>query len=651
MARLAVIIVNYNVEQFLEICLHSVMASRNAAALDVWVVDNNSSDGSLAMLNEKFPAVHVIANKENTGFSRANNQAIRASQSEYVLLLNPDTIVPEDCFEKCLHFMDTHPDAGGLGARMIDGSGSFLPESRRGLPGPWVSFCKAFGLTGLFPKSPRFAAYYMSYLDEHQTHPADVLSGAFMLMRRAALDKSGLLDEDFFMYGEDVDLSYRLQKAGYRNYYFPETTLIHFKGESTRRGSISFVRNFYRAMLLFSEKHFSRNRLFTLFIYLGIGLRASMAVAKRFFDFSAAFLFEFGIAFIGMVFIKNWWELNFKGIPGMYPDFFIRLLVPAYLLVWLASTRIASVYSRDYSPMVILKGIILGTVVISGITNFFDDYRFSKGLILIGAAWTWTVSTLRLIFSHLMKSKKLLFNLKRKRRILILGSHAASARATGILKQFQQDILICGRCGPEASQGEADYLGTEKEVPELAYRLGLDEIVFCQQGISNSEIIAEIESYRKLNLSFSILGPESPFLVSSSEKHSRGSILQNESIPELLQAHNLRLKRLTDLGICLLLALLLPLTLLKVKSVSGFFGNFFRVLSGTRTWVGPENPEWQRFGLPEPVISTEALAGAGAGPALTESLDKLYLQEFLAEHDVWTVIKNLHHLGGPLDEH
>lgn len=644
MKRLSVIIVNYNVAQFLEICLHSVFASSLVHQIEVWVVDNNSSDDSLAMLSDKFPQVKVIANKTNTGFSVANNQAIRVSESEYVLLLNPDTIVPEDCFEKCIRFMDENPQAGGMGARMLDGAGNFLPESKRGLPGPWVSFCKAFGLSRLFPKSELFGKYYLSYLPEQQVHEVDVLSGAFMLMRREALDKTGLLDESFFMYGEDIDLSFRLQKAGYHNYYFPETSIIHFKGESTRRGSMSFVKNFYHAMLLFSEKHFSKNRWFSLLIYLGIGIRAGLALFKRFFDFSAVFLLEFAVSFLGMAFIKNWWELNFKGLPGMYPDFFIELLVPVYIIVWLGSIRVIAAYSRDYGPAVILKGIVLGTIVISGITNFFDDYRFSKGLILLGAAWTWSVSTLRIVGWQLIKMKKLLFNLKRKRRILALGDRSSVLHASSILEQFQQDVLLCGRCGPE-DPGDNARLGGYPDIPELAFRLGLDELLFCQQSMRNDEIIASLAKYKRLHLKYFFLGPGGKYLVSSSEKHHRGNILQTESIPELLQPHNLRLKRLTDLAICLILLPLFPLLLLKTRSFAGFLQNYLEVLGGSRTWNGTANQEWQRFGLRPAVISAKILAGKNARPALIESLDKLYLQEFLAEHEIWTILKNLKHLG------
>jgi len=215
--KLSIVIVNYNVKYFLEHCLQSVYDALDGITSEVFVVDNVSSDNSVAMLRERFPEVKLICNKENVGFARANNQAIQASTGEYVLLLNPDTVVQFDTFRKSIDFMDRHPDAGGLGITMIDGSGNYLPESKRGFPSPWVAFCKAFGLTALFPKSGLFAGYYLGHLDKDKTHAVDVLAGAYMLMRREALNKTGLLDETFFMYGEDIDLSYRIVQAGYKN--------------------------------------------------------------------------------------------------------------------------------------------------------------------------------------------------------------------------------------------------------------------------------------------------------------------------------------------------------------------------------------------------------------------------------------------------
>ncbi|HNZ72627.1 MAG TPA: glycosyltransferase family 2 protein, partial [Prolixibacteraceae bacterium] len=243
--KLSVVIVNYNVKHFLEQCLHSVEKASKNLATEVFVVDNNSVDGSKGMLLSKFPNIKLVLNEKNVGFSRANNQAIRMATGQYVLLLNPDTVVEEDTFEKVVAFMDSHPEAGGLGVKMIDGKGKFLPESKRGLPTPWVAFYKVFGLSAIFPHSKVFGKYHLSYLDKNELHQVDVLAGAFMLLRKEALDKVGLLDEGFFMYGEDIDLSYRITLGGYKNYYYPDTTIIHYKGESTKKGSLNYVKMFY----------------------------------------------------------------------------------------------------------------------------------------------------------------------------------------------------------------------------------------------------------------------------------------------------------------------------------------------------------------------------------------------------------------------
>ena len=273
--KLSIIIVNYNVKYFLEQCLHSslkALAQVKEAHGDwdgeIFVVDNNSVDGSIEMVEERFGEVKLIANRDNKGFSKANNQAIKLATGEYILLLNPDTVVAEDTFLKCLEFMDQHPEGGGLGVKMIDGKGEFLPESKRGLPAPDVAFYKIFGLSNLFPKSKIFGKYHLGFLDKEETHEIDVLAGAFMLLRKSALEKVGLLDETFFMYGEDIDLSYRLTKGGYKNYYFPDTRIIHYKGESTKKDSVNYVFVFYNAMIIFAKKHFNSKsaRLFALLI-------------------------------------------------------------------------------------------------------------------------------------------------------------------------------------------------------------------------------------------------------------------------------------------------------------------------------------------------------------------------------------------------
>ncbi len=282
--RLSVVIVNYNVKYFLEQCLHAACkAACNVPSTEIIVVDNASSDGSVGYLKERFPYVTFIASKDNLGFARGNNMAIRQSKGEYVLLLNPDTIVAENTFADFVRFMDCHHDAGACGAYMLHTDGTFALESRRGLPTPFVAFCKMSGLTSLFPKSRIFGHYYMRYLNEHETSRIEIISGAFMFMRREALDVAGLLDEDFFMYGEDIDLSYRILKAGYKNFFLP-SAILHYKGESTDKSSYRYTHTFYKAMQLFFRKHYSHySFIVSLPISLAIWGRALFAYVGNIF--------------------------------------------------------------------------------------------------------------------------------------------------------------------------------------------------------------------------------------------------------------------------------------------------------------------------------------------------------------------------------
>lgn len=280
---LSVIIVSYNVKHFLEQCLQSVDMASKPMNCEIFVVDNNSSDGSSLMVREKYPHIRLLENKENLGFSKACNQALKLSSGKYNLLLNPDTVVEKDTFIKCYRYMEEHPEAGALGVKMMDGTGRFLPESKRSLPSPSVAFYKIFGLSSVFPSSRIFGRYHLGYLSKDEINPVEILSGAFMFIRKEALQKTGMFDEDFFMYGEDIDLSYRLIKNGYINYYFPETKIIHYKGQSTKKGSINYVLMFYKAMIIFARKHFGKNRagIFIFLLKLAIYFRALLSILKR----------------------------------------------------------------------------------------------------------------------------------------------------------------------------------------------------------------------------------------------------------------------------------------------------------------------------------------------------------------------------------
>lgn len=280
-AKLSVVIVNYNVKYFLEQCLYALRSAAAGLDAEIFVVDNASSDGSVEYLRPLFPEVNFIENKDNPGFAKANNQAIRLAKGEYVLLLNPDTVIGEENLRTLCFFLDEHPEAGGVGVKMIDGHGRFLPESKRAFPAPWVSFCKISGLSRLFPRSRRLARYSLPFLEEDKIHEVDVLAGAYMLLRREALDKVGLLDEAFFMYGEDIDLSYRIVLGGYKNYYLPER-ILHYKGESTKQGDMKYIRAFYGAMLIFYKKYYPRSGwLLNGMIQTAVFLTAALSIVPR----------------------------------------------------------------------------------------------------------------------------------------------------------------------------------------------------------------------------------------------------------------------------------------------------------------------------------------------------------------------------------
>ena len=267
--KLSVVIVSYNVRSYLEQCLQSVQRALEGTEGEVFVVDNHSDDDSVETVREHYPWVRLIENQENLGFAKANNQAIRQAQGDYILLLNPDTVVAEDTFHGVLAFMDEHPKAGGAGVMMCYEDGSRAPESRRALPTPWVAALKMMGFT---------KRYYLSDLPWDQPCRIEVVSGAFCLLRHEAIKTVGLLDEDFFMYGEDIDLSYRLLKGGWENWYLPYS-IIHYKGRSTRKSDYRYVHVFYQAMLIFFQKHYSHlSIIYTVPVKMAIYFRAAIAL-------------------------------------------------------------------------------------------------------------------------------------------------------------------------------------------------------------------------------------------------------------------------------------------------------------------------------------------------------------------------------------
>ncbi len=261
MYKLSIIIVNYNVKEFILNLLQSISSAAKDLSYQVLIVDNASDDGSVEVIKEKFPSVNLIVNTKNVGFGKANNQALAKAKGDYILLLNPDTIVKEDTFENLFKFFEANADAGMATCKVLNPDGTLQLACRRSFPGPWTSFTKVTGLSSLFPNNKLFAKYNLTYLDENQSYEVDAISGSFMMMRKEVYEKVGGFDPEFFMYGEDLDLCYRIQKSGYKVYYVHTTEIIHYKGESTKRSSLDETKVFYDAMHLFVKKHFSSSFL------------------------------------------------------------------------------------------------------------------------------------------------------------------------------------------------------------------------------------------------------------------------------------------------------------------------------------------------------------------------------------------------------
>lgn len=644
---LSVIIVNYNVKYFLEQCLHSVYKSAQNLNVEIIVVDNNSADGSCQMIREKFPKVILIENKVNVGFSKANNQAIKIARGRYILLLNPDTVVQENTLEACTHFMDEHPDAGCLGVKMIDGKGNFLPESKRGLPTPLVAFYKIFGLSALFPNSQRFGRYHLGYLDKEKIHQVDVISGAFMFIRRSVLDITGYLDEDFFMYGEDIDLSYRITQAGFKNYYFPETTIIHYKGESTRKSSINYVIVFYKAMAIFAKKHFSKNMALTynVLIHLAIYIRAAFSIIRRFF---LAFLNPFldaAAIYAGYRIFLPLWETFLFGYDGRYPPLYIKFIVPSYIFIWLTSIYFSGGYEKLIKVYDLIRGTLLGTLAILMIYALLPEHlRFSRALILIGTLWA-IIATLgiRLILSFIDNKNFRIEFYKKRKRIIIIGQKEEGERVFSILRQTQIKPELVGYVSPDDSYDNNTFIGSVNMIEDIVELNKADELIFCARDLTSQTIISTMLKFTNAEIDFKIAPPESLSVIGSNSINTAGD-LYVVHFNTISRSINKRKKRLLDISISLIFLATYPLIVFFVKKPVAFLKNIFSTLAGIHSWVGYHpSGSLHRLSLPplKPGILSPAYQLERLNPD-DETIDKINML-YAKDYQIWndlSIIRN-----------
>ena len=638
--KIAVIIVNYNVTFFLEQCLNSVARAMELEPAEVWVVDNNSVDGSVEMVAEKFPWVKLIANKDNKGFSKANNQAMLLSQCKYQLLLNPDTVVEEDTLQKVVAYMDEHPDVGGLGVRMVDGKGKFLPESKRGLPTPAVAFYKIFGISRIFPRSKRFGRYHLGNLSEFETNEIEILSGAFMLMRKEALDKVGLLDEDFFMYGEDIDLSYRILKGGYKNVYFPETRIIHYKGESTKKSSVNYVFVFYRAMVIFARKHFSQKnaKLFSFLINSAIYFRASLAIASRFIKKLILPLTDAIYILIGLFALTNYWhQANIE-----FPREITSILIYGYTAVWMFTNLMVG----SYDTPVRLKKMLLGTAVGTGIILMFyalfpKEWQFSRLFILLGACWMIGYYILSRSVLHLAIGKRFTINGRKHANFAIVGSPEEFERVSNLLHQTQPKIARIISVSLSENHGK-DSLGSINQLEQIVRVHNIDEIIFCAKDLSAADIIHWMTAIPDVSVDYKIAQPDSQYLIGSNSIETAGDLYILE-INAISQPAKKRQKRLFDFLVGIFLLVTSPFMIWVYKNKFQFLGNIFKLISGRKTVVSyndPGNSSNKQLPKIKKGILTPTDQLSGLDENLKSKLDLLYAREYSVLRDIQILWKS-----------
>lgn len=643
--KLSIVIVNYNVEHFLEHCLLSVRKAIKNIDAEIFVVDNNSVDSSVNMLKNKFPEVKLIENKENVGFAKANNQAIRISTGEYVLLLNPDTVVEEDTFTKCLSFMDSHIDAGGLGVKMIDGQGKILKESKRGFPTPWVCFCKMTGLASIFPNSKKYCGYYMGHLPYTETNQVYILAGAFMLIRKKTLDEVGLLDETFFMYGEDIDLSYRITKAGWKNYYFADTSIIHYKGESTKKGSLNYVYTFYNAMDIFAKKHLSggQTKIFSLIIKLAIWARATLSFFTRIFNKLALPLLDFLLVYLGFFLLERMWATYYWKDVNYYPLHYIIVAIPIYIIILLLCVYIFGGYSK-FRPYKILYGVFVGMITLLVFYSLVPaSLRYSRAMVILGSMLTAIILLVERFLLNRIKTGHWTIE-ENNNSYVIIGDEQETKRVTELLKSTNKSPEFIGLVSNQTEYNRDYFLCSIVQIEDIVRIYKINEVIFCSKSLAQSKIIEIMGLLSNSNIRFTIAPEVTDFIIGSNTINTPADIYIM-SVSSISSEDNRRKKRLFDIFVSLIILILAPLIVIFFKKHLTAVKDNLLVLLNCRTFVGYDTKDNKVKELPKikPALfsSIENIKQEKLDLQTIHRLNLMYANNWSIKKDYDVLIKNI----------
>ncbi len=598
MIDISIIIVNYNVKEFVKNLLYSLQKALQNYTSEIILVDNASSDGSVADIEEKFNYVKVIANKDNIGFGKANNQGLQIASGKYIALLNPDTIVREDTFSKLIKFMNENPNAGMTTCKVLNPDGTLQLACRRSFPGPWVSFTKIAGLSKLFPKSKIFSKYNLTYLDENKINEVDAISGSFMFFTSEVYQKVGGFDPQFFMYGEDLDLCYRVQLAGYKVYYVPETEIIHYKGESTKRSSIDEGKIFYNAMHLFVKKHLSSSFLVEIIL-------RSAIIARRFVAFVSTYKMPLISGIIDFVFFAAAFIVAEKiyrpGNWGGFPEEVKPWIFFFPGLLQLLISTLGGTYKRNsISVLRSILMLIFGFIFSSALTFFLKQFAFSRAILLI------TYIMAGSIFVIWRFAAKIIFKIGisdsvKNTRTLIVGSEKYCSELTQKLDKSITDIYtVVGfitetAFGIGKKFGNYVVLGSLENIVKVIKEEKINKVIFASHEISFEKMFIIVSQSDNLNVEFLVAGTELDYLVGKS------SVTMLENIPLLKVHYNISeashksIKAFFDFGFSLLMLLIYPFAFVisLFQKEKGSFVKFIlsvpAVFVGKMSFVGPQN--------------------------------------------------------------
>ncbi len=603
---LSVIIVNYNVRDFLENALVSIEKALDGRLRDgrrisgeVFVVDNASDDGSVELIQKRFPKVHLIENKENVGFAKANNLAIERARGEYLLLINPDTIVQEDTFRLMIDFFNEHPKVGAAGCKILNPDGTLQLACRRSFPSPWVSFTKTTGLSSLFPRSKLFGRYNLTYLDPDQTYEVDAVSGSFLMARREVYEQVGGLDEHFFMYGEDLDWCYRIQKAGWKICYVHDTQIIHYKGESAKRSDFDELKTFYRAMHLFVEKHLSGSLVVQGLLRLGIALRRMLAFAAKVGRPVILAAVDFLVVDLSLLLGEYLWLGRTFHFPR--DAYWVIFTLPP--LIFIASLFSLGIYTyRKFSLTRTALGVGLGFLIISSLTFFFKDYAFSRAVVIISSGLSLILLPLWRVVARIFsrsgrEGRSGLFG----RRTLIVGVGNSGQE---VLRKLRARLVdgydIVGFIDVNRQRlGEmvmgVKILGSIENIGKVIREKKVTDVIFSTDTLSYADILSVISRSRDRAVNFRLVPNSIEVIIGKTH------IDQLEDIPLLDIEYRIDRpwNRISKRGFDLVMSLLLLLIAGPFLSVRNFFrkekngrppnvlGNFVRILKGEMSFVGP----------------------------------------------------------------